>query len=164
MTTKGSVEMGRGSIIVPVGEGQPLNSEELYDIMSTIADEDGVVVHAAITGRTAEGIDFGGNYARPVELPQVLMPVGEAVRFYDAGELWHLMDYRMNIPVMMRDVGSLRGVDWSRLTHLVLPDGNYSGAQRRTDQANRQLGERRWHFGRSKTRRALGSGKGVYGC
>lgn len=127
MTTKGPVEMGRGSIIVPVGEGQPLNGEELYDIMSTIADEDGVAVHAAITGRTAEGIDFGGNYARPLELPQIIMPVGEAVRFYDAGELWHLMDYRMNIPVMMRDVGSLRDVDWSRLTHLVLPDGNYAG-------------------------------------
>ncbi|MBT5242400.1 MAG: hypothetical protein HOL61_17630 [Rhodospirillaceae bacterium] len=125
MTTKGPVEMGRGSIIVPVGDGQPLAGEALHTVMSTIAEEDGITVHAAITGRTAQGIDFGGNYARPVTMPQVLMPIGEAVRFYDAGELWHLMDYRMNIPVMMRDLGALRGVDWSRLTHLVLPDGNY---------------------------------------
>jgi hypothetical protein len=127
MTTKGSVPMPRGSIIVPVGEGQPLNGAELYEIMSAIASEDGVAVHAAITGRTTEGIDFGGNYARPLEMPQVFMPIGEAMRFYDAGELWHLMDYRMKIPVMMRDTTVMRAMDWDRITHLVLPDGTYNG-------------------------------------
>lgn len=125
-TTKGSVEMGRGSIIVPVGEGQPLGSDELFELMSTAATDDGIEVHAAITGRTTEGIDFGGNYAPALKMPQVLMPIGESVRFYDAGELWHLMDYRMEIPVVMRDAGALRAIDWTRITHLVLPDGNYN--------------------------------------
>lgn len=127
MTTKGPKDMDRGSIIVPVGDGQPLSNEALYDLVSTMAADDGVIVHSAITGRTAKGIDFGGNYAKPVTLPQILMPVGDAVRFYDAGELWHLMDYRMEIPVMMRDLTMLRAIDFSRLTHLVLPDGNYAG-------------------------------------
>lgn len=125
-TTKGSVEMAPGSIIVPVGEGQPLTSDKLFVLMSSIAEEDGITVHAAITGRTAQGVDFGGNYARPLVMPQVLMPIGESVRFYDAGELWHLMDNRMEIPVLMRDASALRSVDWSRITHLVLPDGNYN--------------------------------------
>jgi hypothetical protein len=127
MTTNGPVNMPRGSIIVPVGDGQPLDAEELYGLISAIAEEDGVTVHSAITGRTERGIDFGGNYARPLELPRVFMPVGEAVRFYDAGELWHLMDYRMNIPVMMRDTTMMRAIDWDRITHLVLPDGTYGG-------------------------------------
>lgn len=126
-TTKGSVALGRGSIIVPVGEGQPLGSEALLEVMSTIAEDDGITVHTAITGRTEQGIDFGGNFARPVAMPQVLMPIGESVRFYDAGELWHLMDNRMEIPVVMRDAGALRAIDWSRITHLVLPDGSYGG-------------------------------------
>ena len=125
MTTKGPVDMRHGSIIVPVGDGQPLNSGELHGLMSTIAKADGIDVHAAITGRTESGIDFGSNYARPVEMPNVLMLIGEPVRFYDAGELWHLMDKRMEIPVMMRDIRSLRGIDWSRITHLVLADGDY---------------------------------------
>lgn len=113
MTTKGPVDMRHGSIIVPVGDGQPLNSGELHGLMSTIAKADGIDVHAAITGRTESGIDFGSNYARPVEMPNVLMLIGEPVRFYDAGELWHLMDKRMGIPVMMRDIRSLRGIDWA---------------------------------------------------
>jgi len=127
ITTKGSVPMPRGSIIVPVGEGQPIGAGDLYDLMTTIAAEDGITVHAAITGRTDQGIDFGGNYAKPLSMPQVFMPIGEAVRFYDAGELWHLMDYRMKIPVMMRDTTVMRALDWDRITHLVLPDGNYNG-------------------------------------
>lgn len=126
-TTKGEVDMDRGAIIVPVGEGQPLAQEDLFDLITKIAVEDGITVHTAITGRTTQGVDFGGNYARPLELPQVLMPIGESVRFYDAGELWHLMDNRMEIPVVMRDAGALRSIDWSRITHLVLPDGNYNG-------------------------------------
>ncbi len=127
MTTKGSVRMPRGSIIVPVGEGQPLGGTDLHDLMTAIASEDGIAVHAAITGRTAQGIDFGGNYAKPLTMPQVFMPIGEAVRFYDAGELWHLMDYRMKIPVMMRDTTVMRALNWDRITHLVLPDGSYNG-------------------------------------
>ena len=138
MTTQGPVDMRRGSIIVPVGDGQPLSSIELFELMSTIAQEDGIQVHAAITGRTENGIDFGGNYARPLEMPQILMPIGEPVRFYDAGELWHLMDQRMNIPVLMRDAGALKNIDWSRITHLVLPDGNYNGF---SDEQVKQIGE-----------------------
>ena len=125
MTTKGAVALDRGAIIVPIGDGQPLGRDELHRLMSVIAEEDGLTVHAAITGRTDSGIDFGGNYVRPLKMPQVLMPVGESVRFNDAGELWHLMDYRMEIPVIMRDLSALHGVDWSRITHLVLPDGSY---------------------------------------
>ena len=81
MTTKGPVDMGRGSIIVPVGDGQPLTSDALFNVMSAIAEDDGIEVHAAITGRTDSGIDFGGNYARPLEMPKVLMLTGEQVRF-----------------------------------------------------------------------------------
>ena len=126
MTTKGPIDMRRGSIIVPTGDGQPLDTNEVFALMSTISSVDGIEVHAATTGRTEEGMDFGGNYARPLELPQVLMPIGESVRFYDAGELWHLMDNRMEIPVIMRDAGALHTVDWTRITHLVLPDGDYN--------------------------------------
>ena len=138
MTTKGPVDMRSGSIIVPVGDGQPLSTTDLFEIMSTIAVEDGIQVHAAITGRTENGIDFGGNYARPLEMPQILMPIGEPVQFYDAGELWHLMDQRMNILVVMRDASAFKTVDWSRITHLVLPDGNYSSL---SDEQVKQIGE-----------------------
>ncbi|MEQ8510017.1 MAG: M14 family zinc carboxypeptidase [Rhodospirillaceae bacterium] len=125
MTTQGAVDFEPGAIIVPVGDGQPLSAEALHSVMTTIGKEDGIQVYAAITGRTERGIDFGGNYAQPLVMPKVLMPIGESVRFYDAGELWHLMDYRMDIPVLMRDAGVLRSTDWSRVTHLVLPDGSY---------------------------------------
>ena len=138
MTTQGDVDMHRGAVIIPVGDGQPLSSDDLFDIMTTIATQDGIEVHAAITGRTAEGIDFGGNYAIPLEMPQILMPIGEPIRFYDAGELWHLMDHRMQIPMVMREAGAFGNIDWSRITHLVLPDGNYSGFDE--DQV-KQIGE-----------------------
>jgi hypothetical protein len=39
----------------------------------------------------------------------VLLVVGDDVNLYDAGEIWHLADYRMRMPITLRNRGSLGG-------------------------------------------------------
>ena len=51
--------------------------------------------------------------------------VGEGVRAYDAGEVWHLLDYRMNIPVTLYDKRKLGSLDISDYTHIIFVGGNY---------------------------------------
>ena len=52
--------------------------------------------------------------------------MGDGVRSYDAGEIWHLMDTQYHIPVTKIDVKSIAKRDLSRYTHLVIP--SYTGS------------------------------------
>ncbi|MDH3748584.1 MAG: M14 family zinc carboxypeptidase [Gammaproteobacteria bacterium] len=127
MTTQGTVEFGRGSIVVPF-DRQKKDRVDIRQVMNTIAAEDGIVVHALTSGRSATGtagIDLGGPSFRPLEMPKVLLVVGDDIDLYDAGEIWHLMDYRINMPVSLRSRDSLDDIDWSPYSHIVFPSGDY---------------------------------------
>ena len=126
-TNRGVVEFARGSILVPL-DRQEKDRAEIYDLVRTIASEDGVTVHALASGRSAtgtQGIDAGGPSFRSLELPSVLLVTGDDIDLYEAGEIWHLLDYRMNMPVTLRRRDNLADIDWDRYTHIVFPSGTY---------------------------------------
>ena len=129
LTTKGSVEFARGSIIVPF-DRQEKDWADIQQVMSTIAAEDGVTVHALTSGRSATGtagVNVGGPSSVPLTEPKALLVVGRDVSTYDAGEIWHLLDYRMQVPVTLRERDRLGDIDWSRYTHIVFSAGEYEG-------------------------------------
>ena len=43
------------------------------------------------------------------------MIVGDGVRAYDAGEIWHLLDTRYDIPISKLDVDDLRSIDLDQI-------------------------------------------------
>ena len=59
----------------------------------------------------------------------MLLVVGDDINLYDAGEIWHLVDYRMRMPITLRSRDSLNGIDWSRYTHVIFPSGDYEDYQ-----------------------------------
>ncbi len=127
ITTNGSVDFARGSIVVPF-DRQEKDRPEIMALMRTIAAEDGVAVHALTSGRSANGtagVNVGGPSAIPLTEPKVLLVVGRDINLYDAGEIWHLMDFRMQMPVTLRSRDRLDGIDWSRYTHIVFSSGDY---------------------------------------
>ena len=126
VTSSGPVKFPRGSIVVPVGEEQPLTGDALHALMSRIARDDAVAVYALPTGRTGEGPDLGSNAVVPLQAPKPLIVGGDPVRFYDSGELWHLLDRFAEVPTSIRDAGAFRTMDLTKYTHIILPDGNYA--------------------------------------
>ena len=128
-TMNGSVEFARGSIVVPF-DRQETDRADIADLMRTIAAEDGVSVHSLASGRSANGtagINVGGPSVTPLTAPSVLLVVGRGISLYDAGEIWHLMDLRMQMPVTLRERDRLDGIDWNRYTHIVFSSGDYDG-------------------------------------
>ncbi len=128
-TTSGDRSFPVGSIVVPL-DRQERRPADIYELMQTIAAEDGVAVHALTSGRSTTGsadVNVGGPAVRPVEAVHALLVIGEDVSLYDAGEVWHLADYRMNMPVTLRPRGKLGGIEWDRYTHIVFPSGDYEG-------------------------------------
>ena len=123
-----TVSLPAGAILVPLGwQGGDLSDNEIHALMGTIAEEDGIEVHPVNSGRTPQtGMDLGSRNFASIPLPKVLLLVGEGVASYDAGEVWHHLDARMDIPVHMVDKRDLDGLDLHKYTHLVLVGGNHS--------------------------------------
>jgi len=93
--------------------------------MQKIAAEDAVDVHVIRSGLTPAGIDLGSPSLRPLVRPRPLLLVGRGVSTSEAGEVWHLLDQRMDIEVTLVDIDVVGRVDLDRYTHVILVDGNY---------------------------------------
>ena len=126
-TTSGDRSFPEGSIVVPL-DRQERRPVDIHEIMQTIAAEDGVVVHALTSGRSTTGsvdVNVGGPSARPLKAVNALLVIGDDVNLYDAGEIWHLADARMNMPLTLRSRDGMGGIEWERYTHVIFPSGDY---------------------------------------
>ncbi|MEE8295199.1 MAG: M14 family zinc carboxypeptidase, partial [Sphingomonadales bacterium] len=98
-TPAGAVSLPRGAIMVSLFD-QPLGETEIHDLMTIIATIDGVPVHAATSAKTPEvGTDLGGESVIPLDAIKPLLLTGEGINGDDAGEIWHLLDFRMGMAI-----------------------------------------------------------------
>lgn len=126
-TTRGVVAFERGAIIVQK-EHQTVSQADIHAMMMTFAERDGLTIHAATSGHTLDaGADLGGrNSVSDLKAPNVLLVTGPGLTSYDAGEVWHQLDHRMNIPVTLVRKERLGRVDLDRYSHMVLVGGSGS--------------------------------------
>lgn len=132
------IDLPAGAILVPLGwQGGDASDDEIHALMRSIASEDGIEVHAVDSGHTPQaGMDLGSRNFADIPKPKVLLLVGEGISAYDAGEVWHLLDARMQMPVHMVNKRDLAGLDLDNYSHLVLVGGSHSDLGNRTEQIN----------------------------
>ena len=111
-----------GTYMIQV-QNQKLNSDKIYDLLNEISKNYSIRFESQPTGIT-DGIDLGSDYFIIVKQPKIALIVGDGVRSYDAGEIWHLLDTRYNIPITKLDVGNLGYIDLDKYSHVILPDYN----------------------------------------
>ena len=109
-----------GTIMIPI-QNQKLNSQEIYSYLQKLASENNVNITGVSTGLTS-GIDLGSNQFRALSLPKIALLTGGRITSYDAGEVWHLMDQRYNIPITKLNTDYLERRNLSRYTHIILPN------------------------------------------
>ncbi len=130
-------EYDYGTYMIPV-QSQQLNSDEIYKLLNKLSKEYNVDFEPHTTGIT-DGIDFGSNDFIIVKQPKIGLIVGDGVRSYDAGEVWHLLDVRFDIPITKIDVGNLREIDLSKYSHIILPD--YVGSRINANQIKKYVND-----------------------
>ena len=115
----------RGTVFVPV-QNQEMDANEIHALITETIQETGVPIEAVSTGLTAEGPDLGSRMFQTLQLPKVMIMVGDGVSSYDAGTNWHLLDQRYHIPVAKVSTDRLSRSDLSRYNTIIMPNGSYS--------------------------------------
>lgn len=116
-------------MLIPVvqRDGKGPASDSLQALLRALADTYHVRFFAVQTGLTEQGPDLGTrDYGQVLEQPRVALLTGEGTRAYNAGEVWHLLSERMQMPVSLLDVDNVVWADLSRYNRLVLAGGSYS--------------------------------------
>jgi hypothetical protein len=127
-----SQSFGRGSIVVQVQQ-RGVSADSVHAVVRRIAQNDHVTVHAVDRGLTPQGPDLGSAGSEILEKPEValLTGTGGESRYggagpYNAGEVWHLLNERMKMPVSLIDIQDVGGIDLSDYNTMVLAGGSYN--------------------------------------
>lgn len=115
-----------GSIVIPVGR-QPEKAAAIEAVIDEILANDAVEVVALNRGLSPEGPDLGSPSWVTVKAGRVAVLVGGGLNAYDAGEIWHTLDVRWQMPVVLLEVDDITRADLARYDAIVLVDGTYAG-------------------------------------
>jgi hypothetical protein len=114
----------RGSILIPLSIQE--KSKELIEyVVDEIVGKDGIDVYGFNTGLDFKGASLGSNSFVTLRKPEIAMLIDGGVSPTDAGELWHLLDVRFQIPVSMIPIAVFNSANISRYNTIIFPAGTY---------------------------------------
>ena len=120
-----NMNFGYGSIVISVQQ-QKVGADELYNIISKASVAANIKVHTVATGFSNSGIDLGSNYVKTLKKPEAAMIIGTGVAASEAGEIWHLLDQRLHMPITKIDILNFSRVRLERYNTLVMLSGAYN--------------------------------------
>jgi len=112
-----------GTVMLAV-EGQTCTPDRIYALLQEWAPQTGVTVYPVNTGVGLDH-DLGGSVFRPMEQPKVAIVYGSGGNFTSVGEVWHLFDQRLQIPLTLLEASRISPSTLARYNTLILT-GNYS--------------------------------------
>ena len=114
----------RGTVMVPVSK-QKVDSQKLFQIVQSAQEKFNLPVFSTETGYSSAGIDLGSNFFRINKKVKVAMLIGDGVSSYEAGEVWHLLDTRVHIPLTKIRLNQFNRTSLDKYTTLVMVSGTY---------------------------------------
>jgi hypothetical protein len=114
-----------GTILIP-GQLQTVSSDKIFQLLSSVAQKYGVKIYAVQTGNVNSGSDLGSSKFLPVTKPSIAMIVGTGANPTDAGEVWHLLDQRMNITATHLEIPVFNRVELNKYNTLIMVGGTYT--------------------------------------
>ena len=123
-TSSGLVPFDYGSLVIPVNL-QKISSKELFNKLKNIQNKFQVNIYSAPSGLSSGGIDLGSGYVSVVKKQKAMMLVGTGVRSYEAGEVWHLLDQRVGMPISKIPIRNFDRVSLDTYTTMVIVSGSY---------------------------------------
>lgn len=113
-----------GTILIPVSL-QTKSADQLYDLLQKIGTKYSISFQPVQSGNSASGSDLGSSRFIPLTKPAIAMIVGTGVNATDVGEVWHLLDQRMNIPASHLEIPMFNRVELSKYNTIIMVGGTY---------------------------------------
>ncbi len=123
-TNEGVKKFNYGAMVLPVAL-QKKSSDEVFQIVTDVQKKFDVPVYAVNTGYHSQGVDLGSRFIKPISKPRAAMIIGHGTRSYEAGEVWHLLDTRVGMPITKIPIRNIKKADLSKYNVLVMISGTY---------------------------------------
>ena len=123
-TNNSNKKFNYGTLLIPV-QLQKINQEKLADKLQLIAEKYKIRIQAVESGNAITGSDLGSNKFITITKPSIAMLVGTGVNATDAGEVWHVLDQRMNMNVSQLEIGMFNRINLSKYNTLIMVGGSY---------------------------------------
>lgn len=121
-----------GTLLIPV-QRQKQDADKLFAVLNALAEKHRLNIYATATGQSTSGVDLGSSRFWNIPRPRIAMVTGPGVNATDAGEIWHLLDQRMNIPATHLEPAQFNRIDLNKYNTIILPGGNYGNANLNKD-------------------------------
>ncbi len=123
-TTALGTSLNRGTILIPV-KLQKMSPEKLMVQMNELIEKHTLTLHTIYSGYST-GVNLGSQRFIALKQPKVMVLTGQGISPYEAGQVWHLLDQRMAMPVSLVDLHRFNSIDPSKYTTIVMVNGNYN--------------------------------------
>ena len=114
-----------GTLLIPIQQSGWTRSA-LEELLNKLLASYHTPIHQLTTGFSTSGVDLGSSKFVTLAKPQVALLTGAGVNATDAGEVWHLLDQRMDIPASHVEPSSVKRIDLDRYNSIIMVGGNYS--------------------------------------
>ena len=133
-TENGVMDFGYGTLVIPISK-QAISADSLYQVITKYSEEYRIPAFTANTGYSTRGIDLGSGNVRTLEKPNVLMWIEGGTSSYEAGEVWHLLDTRVKMPITKVPLRLFNRVNLNQYNVMVMVSGSYN----ELDSSKRQM-------------------------
>ncbi len=114
-----------GSLIITLAN-QKLSDNIIFDKIKEISAKYNVPFYNTNSGLAVSGVDLGSASFVNIAKPSLAILVGNGVNATDAGEVWHLLDQRMNMPITQLEITTFNRVEVNKYNTIIMVGGTYS--------------------------------------
>jgi len=132
------IKLSHGDLLIQLNN-QSLSRKELYQFLSPKIQKMKIQPNFIVSGLAISGNDFGSPSIPEVKKIKPVLVIGKGVNRYQAGEIWHLMDQRLEQPLTMMTFKKLVNNHLADYTHVILADGKYPTDEKLVNKLNKWL-------------------------
>ena len=115
---------GKGSFLIPISL-QSISENAIFSIIKENAQKFDIPVTAINAGENGTGINLGSRSLLNLKKPKVLLWVGNGVSPYEAGEVWHLLDTRLDMALSKIALRNFNRVNLNNYNTMLMVSGSY---------------------------------------
>lgn len=123
--SEGAKAFNMGTLLISV-QLQKDDAATLFAKVSGVTEKYRIKTYSVVSGNVTSGSDLGSSRFITIPKPSIAMITGNGVNALDAGEVWHLLDQRMNITATHLEPSMFNRTSLDKYNTLILVGGNYN--------------------------------------